>query len=164
MKKYWIVFALCMMLSGCGSVPTFETLGSIPQQSPTQPSKASFSVQLPADAAESAWQGENGMLYTCQDYMITMQSFTAGNFENTVRNLSGYAPAQLTILESHSGSAKRYDWVWTAVGEEGELICRAAVLDDGSYHYCLCVMAPAEQAGELSGEWNRLFASFCLDV
>jgi hypothetical protein len=49
------------------------------------------------------------------------------------------------------------------MGESGQLVCRAAVLDDGNYHYCLTAVAPAANAGELSEQWNALFASLRLE-
>ena len=39
---------------------------------------------------------------------------------------------------------------------------RAAVIDDGSYHYCLTVMAAEEEAPQLRGTWQALFDSFTL--
>ena len=40
---------------------------------------------------------------------------------------------------------------------------RAAVLDDGRYHYVLTVQADAARSGELTETWNQLFSGFSLE-
>ncbi len=163
LKKLCILLIFMLLLTGCGSWQTFETLGTIPQQSPTQASKQTIAIQLPEDAAQDTWQGEGETMYICDDYTISMKTFASGDLRATIQRLSGYKPEQLTIMQSSAGKAGRYDWVWTAVGENGDLVCRGAVLDDGHYHYCLSVMAEASVSGELTKEWNELFSSFRLD-
>ena len=66
-------------------------------------------------------------------------------------------------MEQSCGDHKRYDLVWTAAGEEGDILCRAAVIDDGHYHYCLTAMVEAAQANAVQSTWNDLFASYCLE-
>ncbi len=163
MKKSWFIILLTLLLCGCSAVETFETLGSISHQSASTPAQAQVGLTLPEDAAEDVFQGEQETLYSCEDYSISLQTLDSGDLKSTIQSLSGYSPDKLTVVESASGTATRYDWVWTAVGEEGDMIGRGAVLDDGSYHYCLCVMASAEIAGSLTGEWNELFGSFHLE-
>ena len=63
-------------------------------------------------------------------------------------------------MTASAGDLQRYEWVWSAVSEEGELICRAAIIADGDHHYCLTAVAPADSGGALTEEWNRLFSSF----
>ncbi len=164
MKKSWIIVVLSLLLTGCSGTPTFETLGTIAHQSTTVPAKAQVMVELPQDAAEDVFQGEAQTIYSCENYTITMQTLQGGDLKATIRTLSGYEPDQLTVMESVSGKADRYDWVWTALAEEGDMIGRGAVLDDGNFHYCLCVMAKAEDAGELAEQWNTLFRSFHLEA
>ncbi len=163
MKKCCFLIVLSLLLTGCGAVPTFETLGTIEHQSATTPSVAQVMVELPEDAAQDVFQSEQETLYSCEDYTISMRTMVSGDLQSTIKTLSGYSPDKLTVMESASGQTSRYDWVWTAVGEDGDMIGRGAVLDDGSYHYCLCVMAQADLAGSLSQEWNELFGSFRLE-
>ena len=42
----------------------------------------------------------------------------------------------------------------------GNQIGRAAILDDGNYHYVLSCMAPEALGGDLRETWDRVFASF----
>jgi len=39
---------------------------------------------------------------------------------------------------------------------------RAAILDDGSYHYVLSVLAEADRAGEFEQVFRALFESYAL--
>lgn len=155
----WLLVA-ALVLSGC-SAPTFETVGNVIHVSATQAPMREVTVNLPQDAAVLTASGVDS-IYTCNDYTMSLQVFPAGDLAATVTSLCGYSPQQLTMLESICGDHTRRDWVWTAAGENGDVLCRAAVLDDGNYHYSLCVMADAKIAGSLTEDWNALFASFCL--
>jgi len=73
--------------------------------------------------------------------------------------LCGYETDKVRLMESNQDGDKRYEWVWSAVGEDGDQIGRAVVLAQGDYHYCVSVMALAQSAGALEQEWTALFAS-----
>lgn len=162
MKK-WLAICLCVgLLTGC-SAETFETLGPVSHVSATAAPARSMVLALPADAAVLTSSGDD-MLYICKDYTIAVQTVSGGDLTDTIRSLTGYTPSQLTVMESTCGDHRRYDFVWTAAGEGGDQICRAAVLDDGNYHYCLTLMADATAAGELTDRWNDLLGSFCLSL
>ena len=162
MKKLCVIL-VAFLLCGCGAVPTFETLGAVDHTSPSQPSQRTILLQLPDDAVKSVMSNELDTVYHCQDYTIILQTISAGDMVSTVRSISGFSPDQMTILESQCGDHSRWDWVWTAAGEGNDVVCRAAVLNDGVYHYTLQVMASAEDAGDLTKVWNELFRSFCLE-
>lgn len=164
MKK-WIMMALtALMLTGCAAAPTFETLGNISHSNPSAPVQRQVLLELPDDAAEPVMADDSDTMYICDNYTIVLQTMEAGDLTATVRSLCGFTPDQLTVLESRCADHDRMDWVWTAAGEGGDVVCRAAVLDDGDFHYTLCVMADADEAGELTQTWNALFRSFCLEV
>ncbi len=163
MKKILLIVMLLVTMAGCSAVPTFETLGNIPHGPSGAQTPAQVLLELPEEAVEDVFAGEEETLYTCRDYAIAMKTLSAGDLSGTIKSLSGYDKTQLTVMETSSDQASRYDWVWTSTGEEGDLLGRAAVLDDGRYHYCLWVMAPAGKAGELAQEWNALFSSFRLE-
>lgn len=165
MKKCCVILAVILLLTGCGAAETFETLGNVAHVSSTEPALRQVLLTVPDDAALEASETDTGVtVYSCDGYTMLLQSFASGNMAATIKALSGFAPEQLTMLESRCGDHDRYDWVWTAVSEEGEVVCRGTVLDDGDYHYALCVMAPSEEAGRLQSQWNALFSSFCLET
>ena len=160
MKKWIWLMVFAFMLSGC-SAQVYETLGEVAHVSATQPPLRSVSLQLPGDAAVLTSSGGDTM-YLCGDYTIALQTFSAGDLDGTVRRISGYSLADLTVMESSCGDHQRYDLVWTAAGEGGDQVCRAAVIDDGNYHYTLTLSGSAASAGQWKQAWNRLMDTFCL--
>lgn len=162
MKKCIIVLFFVLLLTGCSAAQTYETLGDVEHVSATLPDPQQIMLQLPTDASVLTSAANEGTMYLCGDYTILLQTLQSGNLPATVQTLSGFTPERLTMLQSRCGNHDRYDWVWTAAGEAGDTLCRAAVLDDGVYHYALTVMASAEDAGSLTDDWNELFSSFCL--
>lgn len=155
----WIAVA-CLLLSGCQTA-TFETLGDVSHVIATRAPNRQVLLEFPEDATVLTAAGTDSM-YVCGDYTLYLQVMPAGDTRATLRSLCGYDPEKLTVLESTSGAFRRLDWVWSAVGENADVVCRGAVIDDGNYHYSLCVSADAELVGDLTQQWNALFASFCL--
>ena len=160
MKLVVVILLNVCLLAGC-SAPVYETLGNVEHVSATMPGQAEVVLQLPADAALLSWCGEDAM-YLCGEYSIALQVLPGGNLDETLKSISGFSAEQLTVMEKICGDHTQYEAVWIAAGEGSDTVCRAAVIDDGSYHYCLTAMADAEDAGQLKENWNRLFASFCL--
>ena len=162
MRKYWYILVACLLLTGCSIKETFETLGQIDHQYQLPAEAASIALLLPEAAALETFGGD-GKLYDCDGYTLVIQTLSAGDLYATVQQISGFHPAKLTILESGTGKAKRYDWVWTAMADAGQMMCRAAVLDDGNYYYCVYTMASADNAGALTVQWNELFGSIHIE-
>lgn len=162
MRKLLLILAASLLMAGCSAKETFETLGVIQHQVDVIPPMAEVMLALPEDVTAETFWGSGEAVYECSGYTLALQTLSSGDLHKTVAMLSGFSPNQLAIVESMQGEVKRYDWVWTAVGEEGELICRASVLDDGSYHYCIYTIAPAETGGKIMPVWNNIFASFQL--
>lgn len=123
--------------------------------------KKELSVQLPASAAKTVLSAEDGAeLYFCEDYILTLQTMASGDLDRSARSLCGYDADRLSILQTKHGELKRYDWTWTSAGEGSVQVGRAAVLDDGDYHYCMTVMAEEAACGTLDEQWDALFRSF----
>lgn len=165
MKKLCLTIGLCLLLTGCASVDTFETLGQIDHESNTQPAMAKIALTVPESAAAEALGGAEGTMYACDGYLLIVQTRDGGDMDTTAKALSGFSVQNLSVIESGTSTCKRYEWVWSAVDDEdGERLCRAMVLDDGNYHYCLSAIAPAAQAGALQEQWTQVFRSFRLDI
>ena len=160
MKKLWILLALASLLCGCAAEETLETVSDdIIQPVMAQPGE--ISVRLPDNAVAPVLESDSEQVYLSEDYEILVQTCPAGNLNDTIRKLTGFDKEQLTVMETEQDGAKRYDFVWAAAGEDGERLGRAAVLDDGSYHYCLSVLRDAQ--GEKSQVvWSEVFSSFGL--
>ena len=153
---------LAALITGC-STPVYETMGSVVHVGQQEDTPRSVLLDIPQEATVLTVSGTD-MLYACDGYTMSLQNLPAGDLAATVQTLSGYSPDRLTVVQSRCGDHDRYDWVWVAAGEGGDVLCRAAVLDDGKFHYSLCVMAQAGAVPDLSQNWNDLFASFCLET
>lgn len=160
MKKWMLLLVVCAMLSGCAAEETFETVADEIWEVAAVPRQVE--LELPPEAAAPASESEEGKIYICDGYEITLQTLPGGDLDESIRTVSGYGREDLTVMASQQGEWKRYDLVWVCAGEEGERICRGAVLDDGSYHYVLCVLSDSDRTEEYEEAWSALFSSYSL--
>lgn len=161
LKKIWMILLCSVFLTGCAAEDTFETVADEWVQSVAAPVR-DVVLSLPEEAVAPVSARENGTLYQCDGYEIMLETLSSGDLDATLRNVTGYGRENLTVLETRYSGIKRYDLVWSSMGETGELVGRACVLDDGDYHYVLSVLADAERAGEFEAEWNDLFSGYSL--
>lgn len=162
MKKIWIVFVLSGLLTGCGAQETWETVADAPVQAVVAPMQQIL-LELPEEVAMPVLESaEQGKLYICDGYTLSVQTWTSGDLAETLRTVTGFAKERLQIMQTQQGEAKRYESVWTAAGEPQLQVGRVCVLDDGNYHYVLTAMADADNAGQLRQTWDTVFSSFRL--
>lgn len=160
MKKILIVLVIAVTLTGC-AVQTFETVDD-QQEVQAMATPATLLVDLPDEAAAPAMQGTSGTLYFCGDYDISVEVMPSGNLDSTLKNLTGFGQKDLHIIETDRCGVDCYESVWSAAGEAGDHIGRVLILDDGSFHYCVSVMALAEDAGSCAEDWNEILESVAL--
>ena len=157
--KYWIgICLIAVLLGGCRAEETLETVNDewlLPAMAQPQ----EISVRLPENAVLPVLEQDDRRLYMDQGYEIMLETLSSGDLDATIRTLSGYGKEQLTVLQTSQGDAKRYEFVWSAAGENGERLGRAVILDDGNYHYCMSVL---RDAGDTQIVWRDLFSSFSL--
>ncbi len=156
MKKLWILLILCVLLCGCAAAPTFETVDDVYTPS-AGPQALEMELDLPKNAAMLTSNGEN--LYFCSGYELMTQTLPSGDLEKTLKSITGYDRDHLTLLETSRDGMPCYTCAWTSLGESGNRVGRAVILDDGHYHYCLSVMADAEVAGQVQAQWQEVLAS-----
>lgn len=161
MKKCMIFVLIALLLTGCGAEETFETVAD-EQLSPVSAQVRQILVELPEEAASPAMESENGKLYQCDGYEIMLQTLDAGDLNATIQTVSGYSRDGLTVMETQAGDLTRYEFVWASAGELGDRVGKAAVLDDGSYHYVISVLADAACVKEHEDTWQAMFGSFTL--
>ena len=147
------------LLSGCGAAETYELVTDEPvQQVSAQPREMHFF--LAEETAMPVMETDSGKLYLCGEYDVMSQIFDGGDLERTIRQVSGFSPEDLTVIQTESKDVKKTEFVWTSAAEEGHRICRATVLDDGNYHYVLSATVPAEKIEEYQEIWNGIFETF----
>jgi len=101
-----------------------------------------------------------GTLYLCDGYDISVQTLQSGDLDATVRQISGFGREELTIMQTKAGDYTCYEFVWTAATDLGQQVGRAMILEDTDYHYTLCAVAPEKHAEEYQQIWNGIFDSF----
>ena len=162
MRKTKIVAALlALILCGCGAEETMETIAddiAVPVLSQMR----GIYMELPSDSASPAVESGSDRLYQCGTYDIRVQTLSAGDFNATVRSLSGYDAEKLTVMHTIRDGFHCYEFVWASMGETGDQIGRGMVLDDGTYHYCVSVLGDAGYALENQVYWQCLFDSVVL--
>lgn len=157
-KRWGCICLLVILLSGCKAEETLETV-SDEWIVPVMAQPREISVRMPEDLVLPVLEQEGRQLYMGPNYEIMLETMAAGDLQATIRNLSGYEQEQLTILETDQGEWNRYEFVWTAAGEQGHRLGRAVILDDGDYHYCMSVLRDAEESLIV---WQDVFQSFSL--
>ena len=161
MRKLCILLVSIVLLAGCAAKPVFEQVGDV--YNPSQMSEPKrIRINLPADASSQVLSGDTGIMYFCDGYEIMIQTLPSGNLDGTLKSITGYERESLSVLQTRTGELKRYECAWTAAGEGGDWVCRMVVLDDGSYHYSVAVMADAMDAGALQESWQELLGSIVL--
>ena len=158
MRRLFCLLPLCLLLCGCGAEETLETVAD-EWLVPAMAQPREISVRLPEDAVVPVLEQDSSQLYMAQGYELMLETLSAGDLNATIRALSGYERDQLTVMQTRQGEADRYDFVWTAAGEQGERLGRGVILDDGDYHYCLSVL---RDPGETLIVWQDVFSSFGL--
>ncbi len=163
MKKCIVLLVpVLLLLMGCEAQQTLETVNDVLAQ-PVSAQVQQVLLDMPQEAAAPAMEDDvTGKLWLCDGYTLTMQTVEAGDLEKTLRSVTGFPKSELAVVETAQGDVKRYECVWTAAGETEPQVCRACVLDDGSYHYILTAMAGESQAGQLRETFQTLFNSFRL--
>lgn len=159
--KIVCVLLMLIMLSGCGAQPVFEKVEDPWVE--VDAIQKELVVKLPAEAAAPVLQSpEAGQLYLCDGYVLTLQTFSGGDLDATLRQITGFTRDQVTYMQTRDGEVDKYSCVWSSAGEGGDHVGRAVILDDGSYHYAVTVMADFASAGELSDTWQELLNSVAL--
>ena len=158
MKKL-LVLMLMLFLCGCGAQESFETV-SDEMVLPVLAQPREILLTLPEETLLPAMESDGRTLYLCNGYDVAVQTFSSGDLDGTIREISGFGKDELTIMETTSGDCRCFEFVWTAATDLGEQVGRAMILDDGAYYYTLTAMAPAEKALNYQEIWNGLFETF----
>lgn len=164
MKK-WILGMFLLFgvfLCGCRGGESFEVIadnvGELPVIEP-----AKVEVKIPEDGTLAVMSGSDWQCYEGENYQIILQTYPSGDLNQTLQNITGYNKDHLSVMEISGENIDKYLCAWSAVSEEGELVGRCTVLDDGVYHYCLSVLVDAEVSGEIRDTVDAVFATYSLE-
>ena len=161
MKKCCLVILAAFLLCGCAAEETFETVAD-DLVAPVMAQPREITVRLPDNAVAPVLESDIEQVYLSEDYEIVIETLSSGDLNATIEALCGYQKDQLTTMETQWDNVTRYDFVWASAGEKGERLGRAAILDDGSYHYCMSVLRDAATVEKTQIVWSDVFNSFAL--
>lgn len=159
MRKWVGLVLVLLMLTGCGSRETLETVAD-EQVVPVMAQPKQIRVTLPGEAAMPTVESDSGRLYLCRDYEIMLQTLPGGDLNATLQSVTGYEREQLTILETLRSDMPCYEFSWACAGESGDRVGQGILLDDGAYHYCMTILWDAEKTEDLQIVWSEIFSSF----
>ena len=166
MKKVWIVLLLICtaVMCGCGVQETLETIADdVAAFVPTD--AAEVQLSFPEEVEVSIMESANGnKLYLCDGYSVTVQTMDGGDISKTLREISGYDTEKLTVMKTVQKGTACYESAWSTVGEKGDQSCRTVILDDGTYHYAVTVMADYAQAGQMRETWEKILNSVWINT
>lgn len=157
-KKVFVLLLLVALLSGCKTQETFETVEDVPVEEVMAVPQQFFAI-FPEEAATPTFQSDTEELYVCENYTVSKQILESGDLERTIQTITGKSKEELDVIQTLQDTYDRYDFVWTAAGEEGLHLGRACILDDGNYHYTLTTMSKEESFDELRETLQEMFDS-----
>ena len=161
MKKMWIFgLVTAVMVCGCAQAPV-ETVNDFYEGTSAAPA---YRIQLdfPKEAVQPVMENGENQLYLCDGYELRLQTLPAGNLSGTLQDITGFPEEKLTLIHTDQDGNDRSDFVWCTAGEEGDMVGRAAVIDDGNYYYCVSVLAEESRTEALQESWQRIFESIIL--
>lgn len=154
---------MALLLSGCGETetPVFETVGPEAYEQEAKPAAGQISVMIPEKAVSEAMADDSGgSLYTWDDHTLQLQTLDGGDIRSTVESITGFDYDSLTVMAYTKGELTYYQTVWSAAGEEGTLLGRALIADDGYYHYCVSLLSPEDS--DAQEVYDSLCATFAV--
>lgn len=172
MKKLAVFVLMALvagLLIGCAQAeePAWETVSDqilSPVEAQTQRYyEITFSV--PEDAVAQT-MGDDGTAVCYigaeEDYEILSYRTESDSIETVARELSGFRYDTLSPLCWEQFSMNRYDFVWSAAEDAGQMVHRAAVLEDGNAYYILTYAVREDAASGHQKEMEEVFKSFAL--
>lgn len=157
MKRILLCLMVGMMLGGCASEPVYETIGNAMEDTRPVSAPGTIELTLPEDAQMQVIDDEYGSKsYRIGDWEVWTQICDGGDINATLEQLTGISAEALTVMEYRLQDMPCSEVAWITTTDEGSLVCRTAVLDDGNYHYCISLMMPEEEAEVLGESFGAL--------
>lgn len=162
MKKWIVIVVAALMLTGCArETVVYETVGPVEMEPEPVPAAGQIKLVLPEGAAAEAMAEESGMeVYHWEGYELRLETLDSGDIQKTIQTITGIDYDSLTVMEHQKDGMQFYQTVWSGAGEEGLLLGRALVADDGYYHYCVSLLGPED--GQTQEIYDQLYATFAV--
>lgn len=161
MKKWICILMVMLALCGCSDeeLPVLETVGPEACEPASKPEPGQIGVMIPEQAvAQTMTDGGSGQLYTWDGNVLQLQTVDSGDIRRTVTELTGFSYDDLTVMQYAKGDLMYYQTVWSTAGEDGMMLGRALIADDGNYHYCISLLSPEE--ADVQNLYDQMCATF----
>lgn len=143
MKKCWLMAVVAMLLTGCAPAePVMETVAD-PVVQPAAAEPKPMDVWVPEGAAVQT-AVDAGTSYVWDGCELRLQTLTGGDIRATLQTLTGLSAENLTVMEYERDGMQMYQSVWSSTSEDGVVLGRCLVADDGNYHYCISLTCPED--------------------
>lgn len=160
MKKCMVWLLAALLLAGCAAEPVYETIGDVCGNSEPVSTPGTIEFAVPEGAQVQTSETDSGVnYYTVGDWEIWTQVREGGDIRATMKEVTGMDPDALTVMSRQVDGMDCHETTWTANGEDGVMVGRAAVLDDGNHHYCMALMVPQAQAEQIGENFMQLLDS-----
>ena len=160
MKKCIVWLLAAMLLSGCGAEPVYETIGDVCGNTEPVTAPGTMEIAVPEGAQMQTSDTDSvDTYYTIGDWEVWTQILESGDIHATLETITGMDSEALTVVCYEVDGMDCHETTWTSTGEDGILVGRVAVLDDGKHHYCLALTVPQNQAGDLAENFGQLLDS-----
>ena len=151
---------MAALLTGCAQA-SVETVSDYYESADSVPS-CRIQLDFPKEAAQPAMEADDNSLYFCDGFDLRLETLPAGNLSGVLQQITGFPEEKLTLMHTDRDGYDRWDFAWCSAGESGNLVGRAAVLDDGTHCYCVSVLAEEANTEALQETWQRIFSSITL--
>ena len=160
MKKGICLALIMVMLTGCAAEPVYETIGNAWENAEPVGAPGQITLSFPEGTQMEAMDAEDGAkCYRYGDYEIRTETFSSGDISATLAAITGMDAGQLTVVRRELNSMDCYETAWSAMGEEGMVIGRTMVADDGAYHYCVSILLPEDQSNRAEAVFSQIIDS-----
>lgn len=160
-----LALVLCVLLCAClADLPAWETVDDevlLPAQS-RRASSIVFSVPEDAVCQSLSPDGADALYEAADGSYAIITSVSQQSPETVMEALTGFCADDLSILTTTRFGLPEYQFVWSALDDEGERVYRAAMLCDELYCYTLCFSRPASAGSSYDAIQSRIFSSFGL--
>lgn len=147
MKWKLLPVLAAVLLAGCAQKPALETVNDVWTEPVAAPVMGQVQVIWPEDAAQTTMYEADGLqICVGEDYELRCETVAGGDLNRTLKAITGFDRESLTVLSTTDAGVKRYESAWCTESEQGTLVGRTVILDDGAYHYTLSALVPQEQA------------------
>lgn len=162
MKKFALVLAALLALSGCAADVDFETIGNVYDQSEPVYAPGGIEMALPDGATMEVSADESVKRYQLGDWQVWTEVHPGGDILATLETVTGLRSDQLTVMESSRKGFRCHETAWTTTAEEGPMAARTVIADSGNYHYCISMAVPEQDAAQLEAFVDQVLGSITI--